>query len=82
MNEQKDILEKRLDELAQRRTDKNWDAMSKQIEALYGYDFKNMVFGKSELYNSSGRNSGYLEMLRIDKEKTKDDFFEFFLSDR
>lgn len=88
MNEQKDILEKRLDELAQRRTDKNWDAIGKQIEALYGYDFKNMVFGKSELYNSSGKNSGYLEMLRIDKEKTKDDFFrqimsiEFFLNDR
>lgn len=76
MSEQKDILEKRLDELAGRRMDKNWTQIKSLIESYYGSDFAHDVFSKAELYNSSGKNSNYEKMLKMEKERTRNDFFD------
>ena len=57
----KDILEKRLDELAYRNMNGKWEQIKRIIESHYGSEFAHEVFSKSELYNSHGKNATYLK---------------------
>lgn len=77
MNE---ILNKRLDELAKKRTSKNWEVIFKQIESLYGYDFARDVFDKAQLYNSSKETSNHRKMEKIDREIVENEFFNKIMS--